>query len=156
MPPPEFRRPAVTAQAARGPRRGWRRLPARLRSLAPLLPGGLSLYLGLKGLHPALPGWPCPLRSLTGIPCPTCFLTRSTAAALSGRLEEALQLHAFGPVVAAGLLAWSLLALRHRRLLPITIRGPELACFCLALLAYWLARLLLQFGFGVAAFPPSA
>lgn len=131
-----------------------RRLPARLKTLAPLLPGGLTLYLGLKGLHPALPGWPCPLRSLTGIPCPTCFLTRATAAALAGHPVEAVQLHAFGPVVALALVAWSLLALRHRRLLPVPIQGGSLLGCSLALLAYWLARLLLQFGFGVAAFPP--
>ncbi|MDA0965155.1 MAG: DUF2752 domain-containing protein, partial [Cyanobacteria bacterium] len=79
----------------------------RIQRSGYLLPAGLTGALWLKGLHPGLPGWSCPLRALTGIPCPTCFLTRATAASLSGNLDGALQLHAFGPVVAAALMTWS-------------------------------------------------
>jgi hypothetical protein len=62
--------------------------------------------------------------------------------------------------VAAGLLAWSLLALRQRRLLPsLGERGERpwltlaLAAGAAALLAYWSARLALQLGLGWRTFP---
>jgi len=41
----------------------------------------------------------CPLRELTGIPCPTCFGTRALVAAVTGHLGVALR---FNPLVAAG------------------------------------------------------
>ncbi len=119
---------------------------------APWAPAGLTLALAVKGCWPALPGWPCPLRALTGIPCPTCFLTRATAAALTGQLEHSFRLHAFGLPVAAALLVWSLVAIRRRRVLPFRLRASTVVLAGLGLLLYWLVRLILQFGFGVPAF----
>ncbi|QVL54290.1 MAG: DUF2752 domain-containing protein [Cyanobium sp. M30B3] len=106
----------------------------------------------LKAGQPHLPGWSCPLRALSGIPCPTCFLTRATELALRGDLQGSLQQHAFGPLLACGLLGWSLLALRQRRLWPRLRLAPTanrlgpgtLAVATSALLAYWLLRLSLQ------------
>lgn len=120
----------------------WRQ---RLRAAGFLLPAVFTGFFWLKGSHPFLPGWSCPLRAFTGIPCPTCFLTRATAAALHGRLGESLQLHAFGLPLAALLFAWSVLALRQRRFVP---RGwrlelPAVVGIAAALLAYWLGRLAL-------------
>ncbi|MFZ9567231.1 MAG: DUF2752 domain-containing protein [Vulcanococcus sp.] len=103
-------------------------------------------------MHPSLPGWPCPLRALTGIPCPTCFLTRATSAALTGHLTESLHGHAFGPVVAAALLGWSLLAIHKRQLLPGRLPAQSLGWIAAALLGYWAVRLGLSFT-GVDAFP---
>lgn len=54
--------------------------------------GGRSLPLEL---------WRCPVRQLTGIPCPTCYLTRSVLATLQGDLTQALHWHAFGPLLVA-------------------------------------------------------
>jgi hypothetical protein len=107
-------------------------------------------------LHPGLPGWPCPLRTLTGFPCPTCFLTRATSAALTGDLGHAIQLHAFGPLAAAALLGWSVLAIRQRRLVPRGLRAWPFGLAAVALLLYWLLRLWLSFGLGLrgwGAFP---
>ena len=118
-----------------------------------MLPASLTGYLWLKGLHPALPGWPCPLRALTGIPCPTCFLTRATGAALRGDLPSSLQLHAFGPVVATALLWWSITALRQRRLVPPQLPAWPLGAGGLVLVAYWGLRLWLSFGLGIQGFP---
>ena len=122
-----------------------------------MLPSVLTGTLWLKGLHPALPGWACPLRGLTGVPCPTCFLTRATAAALSGDLQGSIHWHAFGPLAAAGLLIWSGLALHRRRVFPLPGGKPLLLTAALALMVLWLLRLTLSYGFGVAGilgFPP--
>ena len=120
-----------------------------------LLPLTLTGSLWLKGLHPQLPGFSCPLRALTGIPCPTCFLTRATSAALMGDLHSALNWHLFGPVVAAVLVIWSVVSIRQRRLVPRGVFhraavGPTIALGTGTLLAYWLLRLSLN------AWPSSA
>jgi len=117
------------------------------------LPAGLTGYLWLKGWHSALPGLSCPLRALTGIPCPTCFLTRATAAALNGRFGESVELHAFGPIAAAALLAWSVQSLWTRRLLPEALKGSHLVLVAGLLLLYWAGRMGLTYGVGIAAFP---
>lgn len=123
-----------------------RRFLQRIQSSGYLLPAGLTGSLWLKGLHPGLPGWSCPLRALTGIPCPTCYLTRATAASLTGNLDGALELHAFGPVMAGLLIGWSVLSIRQRRLLPRGIPAWPLGAMALALLGYWLLRLGVSLG----------
>ena len=118
----------------------------RIQGSGYLLPTGLLGGLWLKGLHPGLPGWSCPLRALTGIPCPTCYLTRATAASLTGNLDGALQLHAFGPVVAVALVTWSIVSIRQRRLLPTGIPAWPLGAGVIALLSYWVLRLGVSLG----------
>ena len=131
-----------------------RRWIRRLERCGPLLPLGATGLLVLKGLHPGLPGFSCPLRALTGIPCPTCYLTRATAASLVGRFDDAVALHAFGPVLAAGLVLWSWQALRTGRLVPPSLQGGHLATLGLLLLLYWAGRMGLTYGLGLRAFPP--
>jgi hypothetical protein len=46
----------------------------------------------------------CPLRHLTGIPCPTCGMTRSFMAIVRGDWSQALTEHLFGPIFFASLL----------------------------------------------------
>ncbi|MCP9933822.1 DUF2752 domain-containing protein [Cyanobium sp. Candia 9D4] len=130
-----------------------RRWIRRLARCGPLLPLGATGLLVLKGLHPGLPGLSCPLRALTGIPCPTCYLTRATAASLVGRFDDAVALHAFGPVLAAGLVLWSLNALHTGRLVPRVLRGWHLAAMGALLLLYWAGRMGLTYGMGLQAFP---
>lgn len=123
------------------------------RPPAYLLPAALTATLWLKGAHPLLPGLSCPLRALTGIPCPTCYLTRATAASLHGDLHGAIRLHAFGPLVAAVLVLWSVQAIRERRLLPRGVEPAPLVLGSAALLAYWGLRLVQQQVLGIQAFP---
>src|SRR5688572_23240934 len=37
--------------------------------------------------------WPCPLRTLVAVPCPTCGMTRATRLALAGDYRAALAMH---------------------------------------------------------------
>ena len=106
-----------------------------------MIPATLTGVVWLKGLHPGLPGLGCPLRALTGVPCPTCFLTRATAAALTGDLSGSVQWHLFGPIAAAALVLWSGLALHQRRLVPKGVPLWPVPLIGAGLISYWLLRL---------------
>ena len=41
----------------------------------------------------------CPLRAVTGIPCPSCGLTRALAYLEHGHLAQALTFHPFSPLI---------------------------------------------------------
>lgn len=41
----------------------------------------------------------CPLRAVTGIPCPSCGLTRALAQLERGHLAQALKFHPFSPLL---------------------------------------------------------
>jgi hypothetical protein len=58
------------------------------RDLAPAL-----LLFALAALVVAGLPWRCPLLALTGVPCPTCGLTRATRLALHGDLAGATRMH---------------------------------------------------------------
>jgi hypothetical protein len=77
--------------------------------------GALAAAMGIRGLGwlaPYLPPLPaCPLKTLTGIPCATCGLTRCLFALGQGHLREAFHWHP-AAVLLLGLLpflaAWDL------------------------------------------------
>lgn len=103
---------------------------------------GASSAFGVMGEGRYLPLglWRCPVRQLTGIPCPTCYLTRSVLATLHGDLAQALHWHTFGPpLVALTLLLglWVGLGGRLARR-PLLQGATSLAVLALG---YWLLRL---------------
>jgi hypothetical protein len=66
---------------------------------------GAALVWPVLPVHPPLA---CPLRTLTGIPCPFCGMTRAVVAALHGHVIASLRFNPGGIVVvliAVGLLA---------------------------------------------------
>lgn len=76
------------------------RLDLELRPVRYL--GAAMLALGLALPHlPGDAGLPCPLRSLTGVPCPFCGLTTSVKAVLRGDGHGAWAANPFGLVVVA-------------------------------------------------------
>ena len=59
--------------------------------------GAAMLTLGLTLPHvPGNPGLPCPLRTLTGVPCPFCGMTTSVEAVLRGDAHGAISANPFG------------------------------------------------------------
>jgi hypothetical protein len=75
---------------------------------------GAAAMLGFAVVWPRLPVHPpiaCPLRSITGIPCPLCGMTRAVVAATHGHLLESLRFNPAGILVV--LLALALLAGRR-------------------------------------------
>jgi len=64
--------------------------------------GGAMLALGLVLPHlPGNPGLPCPLRTVTGVPCPFCGLTTSVKAVLHGDGHAAWAANPFGILIVA-------------------------------------------------------
>jgi len=58
--------------------------------------------VGAAGVWPLLPVHPplaCPLRTLTGIPCPLCGMTRACVAAVHGHLGASLAFNPAGVMV---------------------------------------------------------
>ena len=56
--------------------------------------GGIHLGLNLIGL----PGWVCPIRAATGVPCPGCGLTTAAVQFLRGDFAASIGTHAFAPI----------------------------------------------------------
>lgn len=103
-----------------------------------LLGGGAALALRSWNLLPL--AWTCPLRQLTGVPCPACFLTRAVLCGLRGDWALSLRWHPLGLVLllGTGLLTAALLAGRlpqPQRLVPLGLAAGGL------LLGVWLIRL---------------
>jgi uncharacterized membrane protein (UPF0136 family) len=103
-----------------------------------------AAVLGAAALRPLLPVEtvpPCPLRAVTGLPCPLCGMTRGVTAAVHGDLVESLLLTpaALATVVAAALLV--LVPRLNRR-----VRVPVWAVF--AVLGVMWAYQLLKYATG--------
>jgi hypothetical protein len=71
------------------------------RWIALLLVGMATLQVSLAALE--LPGWPCPVKTMLGIPCPGCGLTAAMVLLLHGEWRAALSIHAFAPVFLLGI-----------------------------------------------------
>lgn len=89
-------------------------------------------------LVPGHPGLVCPLRALTGVPCPLCGMTTSVEDTLHAHLVSAVAANPAGVVLVA--LAVALLVAR-----PARVRVPALAPYA-ALVPMW-AFELHRFGF---------
>jgi Protein of unknown function (DUF2752) len=103
--------------------------PGELRTTA-------TAMLAAAALLPALPGHPgvaCPLRRLTGVPCPLCGMTTSVEESVRGHLARAFAANPGG--IAAVLVALLLLVLR-----PGSVRIPAALPFAV-LAASWLFEL---------------
>ncbi|WP_205525748.1 DUF2752 domain-containing protein [Pyxidicoccus trucidator] len=118
-----------------------------------------AVQLGLIRFE--LPGWPCPLQSAVGLPCPGCGLSRAMTALLHGEWRTALSWHLFAPVILAALLliigmAFLPEAARRRSIDAVARlerRTRVTALLLVALMAYWLVRLLVFRGTFITSTP---
>jgi hypothetical protein len=89
---------------------GYRAPGAAVVAAITLVALGLTVaWLGTSHQGPVI----CPFRAVTGLPCPTCGLVRTTAALLHGRIGEAVLTNPFDAffliiVVPVGIVFWSL------------------------------------------------
>ena len=96
---------------------------------------GAGALLGAAAIWPVLPLHPpfgCPLRTITGIPCPLCGMTRACVAAVHGHLGASL---VFNP---AGLLVILVAVIALVRPIWLARARPPLWLTCTALGALWL------------------
>lgn len=99
-------------------------------------------------------GWPCPLKSALGIPCPGCGLTRASVSLLRGDFAAGFGTHAFAPVlllVLAALAVAGLLPAARREAFAGLVsrfeRRTKVTYVVLgAMLLYWSVRLLFMPG----------
>ncbi len=125
----------------------------KFTNLSYLVPISLTSYLFLKQKFTWLPGYSCPIRHATGIPCPSCFLTRSICASLGGDYLNAFKMHLFGPPLAIFLIIWSILSLRRKTFLKIKFKSKFFYIGFFLFLIYWVYRLIMYFILGVEVFP---
>ncbi len=94
-------------------------------------------------------GWECPIRFVSGVPCPGCGLSRAMALFIQGNWQSAICVHAFAPIllVAVGFLAISAIMpreLQHeaaRRVAAWESRTGIVAIALVAMFIYWGLRL---------------
>ena len=120
----------------------------RARSYLPLC---LVIYLTAKGFSPGLPGFRCIFLSLTGCPCPACFLTRSVAAAFSGQFGLSLQYHLLGIPIALFLAFYSVSSIRAKQLRPLSWKPKIVGAISALFLIYWFVRVAVTFVLGAPA-----
>lgn len=143
--PPE----APSASAGGASRYAW----VKARVVPPLLLLASAVLLG-SGVLP----FPCPVRALTGFPCPGCGMTRATHLVLHGDLHGALAIH---PLVLV-LFPWALVLLvaelvgharRGRFVTWVEHRPLRLGTYAIvgAATVVWIARFFGAFGGPVPA-----
>jgi hypothetical protein len=85
----------------------------------------------------------CTFRRATGLPCPSCGLSRSWSALLHGRFRESVAFHPLGPIKVLAAVALMLRADEKVPGLAERLKSPAIAgSLVTGWVAVWVARLL--------------
>ena len=111
--------------------------------------GALQIWLAAAGL----PGWPCPVKSALGIPCPGCGLSRAVSLLFQKEWGASLHLHAFAPFFLFGILLFLIISVLPPIVYQKSVgvidtferRTGIIPFFMLCLIIYWLLRLSIVF-----------
>lgn len=81
---------------------------ARRRAMAWQATVLAALLVGARLVNPGrpLPFDVCLFKHVTGLPCPTCGMTRALCYAVRGDWAQSVACHPLGPLVALALVAW--------------------------------------------------
>jgi len=117
------------------------------RWLLALIAGSAVLQIGLAAA--GCRGWECPIRFISGIPCPGCGLSRAMALFIQGHWQSALEMHAFAPIIlaAVGCLAVTAImprGIQHQAVRHVATwekRSGIIAIVLMAMFIYWGLRL---------------
>jgi len=91
--------------------------------------GGAMVVLGVGlPLLPHNPGLPCPLRTVTGVPCPLCGMTTAVKALLHAHVHDSVAANPFG--IVAVLLAVVLVLRPHWRRVNVPLALVVAAGLC--------------------------
>jgi len=120
-----------------------------------LLWGAIGLVLALAALLTpfALLPYRCPFKVLTGIPCPTCGMTRGLIAARHLDFSTAFLMNPLAAVVAVGfglfvVYAWIAILLRTRRIRLAVTRSWEPTAIRIGVVTVFLANWLFLIAVG--------
>ena len=75
-----------------------------------------------------MPGWPCPVKAVLGVPCPGCALSTAVVPLVRGIWSYALRDHAFAPLFLL-------------RIMTLERRIGIVAFLLLGVIVYWVLRL---------------
>jgi hypothetical protein len=75
-------------------------LAERRWALLVFVVGAIQTVLTIYGCG----SWPCPMRTIVGLPCPGCGLSRGLVNLLNGQWQAAIDHHLFSPILFAVLL----------------------------------------------------
>lgn len=114
--------------------------------------GALLMALGAHLSATALgwPGFDCPIRASTGVPCPGCGLSRASTAMLHGQWGQMAQYHVFAPLFLIAFIFIGMAAVLPKpaqmvlaqRMAHVEQRTGMVAVTLIIFVMYWLGRLL--------------
>lgn len=114
---------------------------------------GVIAFMAVIDQPPKL--WICIFHRLSGLPCPSCGMTRALFAAAHFKFREAFAWHPIGPMLfAAAIVALLIFAIESaigRSLIPIGEREIKvmLISFVVCMLLCWIIRICIIFGLRV-------